>query len=44
LNGKKRTQRWLKLIQKVSLIKKPELLNDILEEKEIVIQGLTSDF
>jgi len=28
------TQRWLKLIQRVPLIKKPELLNDILEETE----------
>ena len=32
------TQRWLKLIQKVSLIKKPELLNDILEETEELIK------
>jgi len=29
-------QRWLKLIQRVPLIKKPALLNDILEETEIV--------
>ena len=28
------TQRLLKLIQRVPLIKKPELLNDILEETE----------
>jgi four helix bundle protein len=28
------TQRWLKLIQRVPLTKKPELLNDILEEEE----------
>jgi four helix bundle protein len=32
------TQRWLKLIQRVSLIKKPELLNDILEETEELIK------
>jgi four helix bundle protein len=31
------TQRWLQLIQKVSLIKKPEL-NDILEETEELIK------
>jgi four helix bundle protein len=31
------TQRWLKLIQRVPLIKKPELLNDILEETELEI-------
>ncbi len=28
------TQRWLKLIQRVPLTKKLELLNDILEEEE----------
>jgi four helix bundle protein len=28
------TQRWLKIIQRVPLTKKPELLNDILEEEE----------
>ncbi len=38
LNGKKGTQRWLKLIQKVPLIKKPELLNNILEETEELIK------
>jgi len=38
LNGKKGTQRWLKLIQRVPLIKKPELLNDILEETEELIK------
>jgi four helix bundle protein len=32
------TQRWLKLIQKVPLIKKPELLNDMLEETEELIK------
>jgi len=32
------TQRWLKLIQHVPLIKKPELLNDILEETEELIK------
>ncbi len=32
------TQRWLKLIQKVPLINKPELLNDILEETEELIK------
>ncbi len=37
-NGKKVTQRWLKLIQRVPLIKKPELLNDILEETEELIK------
>ena len=32
------TQRWLKLIQRAPLIKKPELLNDILEETEELIR------
>ncbi|MBW2335978.1 MAG: four helix bundle protein [Deltaproteobacteria bacterium] len=32
------TQRWLKLIQRVPLIKKPELLKDILEETEELIK------
>jgi four helix bundle protein len=32
------TQRWLNLIQKVYLIKKPEILNDILEEAEELIK------
>ena len=32
------TQRWLKLIQRVPLIKKPALLNDILEETEELIK------
>jgi len=32
------TQRWLKLIQKVPLIKKPELLNDLLDETEELIK------
>ena len=32
------TQRWLKLIQRVPLIKKPELLDDILEETEELIK------
>ena len=32
------TQRWVKLIQRVPLIKKPELLNDILEETEKLIK------
>ena len=32
------TQRWLKLIQKVPLIKKPELLSDILQETEELIK------
>ncbi len=32
------TQRWLKLIQPVPLIKKPELLNDILEETTELIK------
>jgi four helix bundle protein len=36
--GKRETQRWLKLIQKVPLIKKLELLNDILEETEELIK------
>jgi four helix bundle protein len=35
---KRETQRWLKLIQSVSLIKKPELLDDILEETEELIK------
>ena len=38
LNGKKGDPRWLKLIQRVPLIKKPELLNDILEETEELIK------
>jgi four helix bundle protein len=32
------TQRWLKLIQKVPLMEKPELLNNILEEAEELIK------
>jgi len=32
------TQRWLKLILRVPLIKKPKLLNDILEETEELIK------
>ena len=32
------TQRWLKLIQRVPLIKKPNLLNDILQETEELIK------
>jgi len=32
--GKRETQRWLKLIQRVPLIKKPNLLDDILQETE----------
>ncbi|MEA3360796.1 MAG: four helix bundle protein [Thermodesulfobacteriota bacterium] len=32
------TYRWLKLIQRVPLIKKPELLNDILQETEELIK------
>jgi four helix bundle protein len=32
------TQRWLKLIQKVPLIKNTELMNDILEETEELIK------
>ncbi len=32
------TQRWLKLIQRVPLIKKPELINDILGETEELIK------
>ena len=32
------TQRWLKLIQRIPLIKKPEILNDILEETEELIK------
>ena len=32
------TQRWLKLIQRVPLIKKPELLKDILQETEELIK------
>jgi four helix bundle protein len=31
------TQRWLRLIQRVPLVNKPELLNDILEESEELI-------
>ena len=32
------TQRWLKLIKKVPLIKRPEPLNDILQETEELIK------
>jgi four helix bundle protein len=32
------THRWLKLIQKVPLVEKPELLNDILSETEELIK------
>jgi four helix bundle protein len=32
------TKRWLKLVQRVPLIKKPELLNDILVETEELIK------
>ena len=32
------TQRWLKLMQRVPLIKKPELLKDIIEETEELIK------
>jgi len=32
------TQQWLKLIQRVPLIKKPELLDDILQEPEELIK------
>ena len=32
------TQRWLRLIQRAPLIKKPELLNDMLEETEELIK------
>ena len=38
LNGEMGTQRWLKLNQRVPLIKKPELLNDILQETEELIE------
>jgi len=36
--GKRETQRWLKLIQRVPLIKKPELLDNILHETEELIE------
>jgi four helix bundle protein len=32
------TQRWLKLIQPIPLIKRPELLNEILQETEELIK------
>ena len=32
------TQRWLKLIQRVPLIKKPTFLNDVLQETEELIK------
>jgi four helix bundle protein len=32
------TQRWLKLIQRVPLIEKPELLNEIIQETEELIK------
>ena len=32
------TQRWLKLIQRIPLIKKPELIDDILKETEELIK------
>jgi four helix bundle protein len=34
------TQRWIKLIQRVPLIRKPELLNDLLKETEELIKIL----
>ncbi len=36
------TQRWLKLIQRVPLIKRPELLDDILQETEELIKIFVS--
>jgi len=36
------TQRWIKLIQRVPLVKKPELLNDMLEETEQLIKIFVS--
>ena len=36
--GKRETQRWLKLIQRVPLIKKLELLDDILQKTEELIK------
>ena len=42
INGTSVTQRWLKRIQRVSLIKKPELLNDILQETEELIKIFVS--
>ena len=38
LKGLRETQRWLNLIQRVPLIKKPELLDDILQEIEELIK------
>jgi four helix bundle protein len=32
------TQRWLKLIERVPLVKRPELLNDLLQETEELIR------
>ena len=32
------TERWLKLIQRVPLIKKPELLNEIIQETDEIIK------
>ena len=32
------TQRWIKLVQRVPLLKKPELLDDILQETEELIK------
>jgi len=32
------THRWLKLIQKIPLIKKPERITDVLEETEQLIK------
>jgi hypothetical protein len=40
LNEEKGAQRWLKLIQRVPLSKKPELLNNILKETEELIKIL----
>jgi len=36
------SQRWLKLIQRVPLIKKPELIEDILQETEELIKIFVS--
>jgi hypothetical protein len=38
LNKEKGSQRWLKLIQRLPPIKKPELPDDILEETEELVK------
>jgi four helix bundle protein len=42
LKERRETQRWLKLIYRLPLIKKPELLSEILEETEELIKSFVT--